>query len=357
MGNYIYHLIHEVVRLDNHNTYVIFVSEQNKQFFRIRKRNVHLVNLGRVVTNNIYRGYFEQFVVPRLLKRYTCDLYHNPGFTLPTKKTMKHIVTIADMTYFSHPEYHIWWKVPYFRWMIPKAINNAERVIVISESTKKDILKYVPGTENKIKIIYLGLDARYKIIDKKVCRKKVAQDYSLNEPFIVSVGMLEPRKNIVGLLKAFAQVKTAHKLVIIGEKGWMYNDIFETIKKLHLNERVRFLGYIPDEVLPSFYNAATVFIYPSFYEGFGLPVLEAMACGCPVITSNNSSMKEIAHDAALLVEPDNVQDIAYTMNRLLRDEPLQKALARKGFTRSRQFSWGKMAHETIALYEEVYSEK
>jgi len=171
---------------------------------------------------------------------------------------------------------------------------------------------------------------------------------------------LEKRKNIPTLIKAFYESKrrrTNHKLVIVGKKGWKYDDIFETIDALNLKNEVIFTGYVPKEDLVKFYNTADLFVYPSVYEGFGLPPLEAMACGCPVITSNISSLPEVVGNAGITVNPYDVEELVEAMYRVLNDEDLRKELSKKGLERSKLFSWRKTAEETWKVYEEVFNNK
>jgi glycosyltransferase involved in cell wall biosynthesis len=232
--------------------------------------------------------------------------------------------------------------------MIPKALRKADKIITISNNTKNDIIKTIGIAPQKIKTIYLG-------VDTAPLNNNALDHYNIHFPYILFVGMLEPRKNVIGLIQAYAALKNKknHKLVIIGKKGWMYEQIFHVVKKLHIEEEVLFFGYVPDYYLPQLYQAASCFVYPSFYEGFGIPVLEAMAYGCPVITSKNSSMEEIAKGVALLVDPFNKKAIMNAINFILTHKEKRVKMRNKGFNHVKKFRWETMAEETKELYDSV----
>lgn len=356
MGRYIVELVNRLPRDDPQNTYCFYVSQKNKSYFSFTEKNIIIKTISPLWYFPFLKILWEQIFLPFSLWRNNIQVYHSTGFTLPffKPKKIKHVVTIADMTFFSHSIYHIWWKVWYFRYMIPYALKKADRVITISESTKEDILKMIKISSKKIKSIYLGVDA-HLTPQKERGQQKRLEKYSITRPYILFVGMLEPRKNIMGLIRAYAQVKEkdSHHLVLVGKKGWKYEDIFMTVKELGLQNMVHFLGYVPDEDLSSLYSSATCFVYPSFYEGFGIPVLEAMACGCPVITSNNSSMKEIAGNAAVLIDPENKEAIADAIELVISNKKEQERMRKAGLLHVKKFRWETMAQETKNLYASV----
>lgn len=353
MGRYIRELVNRLPALDPQHTYYLYISQKNKKYFNFEEKNVVVKTLSRFWSVHFLKLLWEQFFLPFSLWKHDIQLYHSTGFTLPffKQKKTKYVVTIADMTFFSHPEYHLWWKVLYFRYMIPRALKKADTIITISDNTKNDILKMTNIPPEKIKTIYLGVDRQFSPLNRSVC-KKIGEKYNIKTPYILFVGMLEPRKNIIGLLHAYALLKDkkGHELVIVGKKGWKCDEIFDTVKELGLQTVVRFLGYVPDEDLPALYSAATCFVYPSFYEGFGIPILEAMACGCPVITSNNSSMKEIAGNAALLIDPANKEEIKEAMELILSHKKEQQRRRRAGLLQVKKFCWETMAKQTKELY-------
>ena len=288
------------------------------------------------------------------------DLVHDPyeigplSFKMPFKKVM----TIHDLTPIIFPHAFGLPIVLLHKLLLTRTLKTADKIITDSNSTKNDLINYFNIPEEKIRVILLAADEKFKPLSNKEI-KEAKQKYNLNFPFILYVGTLEPRKNIPSLIKAFYKLKKKnlqYKLVIAGKKGWKYKEIFETIDKLNLQSDVVFTGYVPDEDLPALYNAADLFVYPSVYEGFGLPPLEAMACGTPVITSNTSSLPEVVGDAGIMVDPYDVDRLADAMQEVLTDEGLRADMTKKGLGRAKMFSWEKCARETLRVYEEVYNE-
>jgi glycosyltransferase involved in cell wall biosynthesis len=286
------------------------------------------------------------------------DVVHNPTqFPIFTKLGKHSISTIHDITPVLFPQWHPRWRSFIYRVSLPRLIASSDKIIAVSEQTKNDIISYykVPGA--KIAVIYEGASAVYKPLGDAVV-KDIRLKYHLDFPFVLFVGNLEPRKNIPTVLKSFHQCRKKMpniKLVIVGKKRWMYQDIFTTLDTFKLRDAVMFLDYVPHEDLPPLYNAAKVFVYVPFYEGFGLPVLEAMQCGTPVITSNISSLPEIAGDSGVMVNPLDIAGLAEKMTQLISDDHLREENIRYNLTRCRLFSWEKCAEETAELYKEVYS--
>jgi glycosyltransferase involved in cell wall biosynthesis len=231
-------------------------------------------------------------------------------------------------------------------------------VIVPSQSTKTDVMRLYGVNPEKIAVIYEGYDEEvYKPQDNLAPIEEVKREYNISGKYILYVGTLEPRKNIPRLVEAFHSLKKGeveHKLVVAGKLGWLYKDIFTTVTKLNLENEVIFTGYIPQKELPILMGGAEVFAYPSLYEGFGLPPLEAMACGTPVIASNTSSLPEVIGDAGILVDPYNSKEIAQAMYRLISDEGLRQQMHQRGLNRAKMFSWEKTAQQTLKVFEIVH---
>ncbi|WP_083810054.1 glycosyltransferase family 4 protein [Methanothermococcus okinawensis] len=303
----------------------------------------------------------KMIITPNTLKKHDFDIVHDVyhfGPFLSLKKPKK-ILTVYDLTPLLYSETHKKSKVLMHKYLFPLILKNSNKIISISHHTKQDIIKYFKIPEDKIKVIHLAANENYKPLKEKEINE-VKQKYNLNYPFILYVGGLEPKKNIPTLLKALYKLKKQginHKLILTGVKRWKYKSIFETIEKLNLQKDVIFTGYVPDEDLPALYNAADLFVYPSLYEGFGLPPLEAMACGTPVITSNTSSLPEVVGDAGIMINPYNVDELAKAMNEVLTNEGLREELSKKGLERAKLFSWKKCAEEHLKVYEEVYNKK
>ena len=307
------------------------------------------------------------FGMPYAIKKEGIDILHVP-MHWPTQilsfffnYNVKKILTIHDITPLLIPETHTaetkrWWLSS-----LNLIKNRADIIITDSSNTKKDCVKYLDIPKDRIRVIHLAADPMYKPFkNKETAIKDLNNNYNLNLPFILAVGTLEKRKNIPTLIRAFNQLKKKgikHKLVLIGGKGWKYNEIFHTIDKLNLKEEVLFMGYVPDEDLVKFYNTADLFVYPSIYEGFGLPPLEAMACGCPVVTSNSSSLPEVVGDAGIMVDPYNSDDLADKIYEILNNRNLRAKLCNKSLKRAKMFNWEKTARETWKVYEEVFEKE
>jgi glycosyltransferase involved in cell wall biosynthesis len=240
--------------------------------------------------------------------------------------------------------------------MMPRFLRAADAVIAVSECTKRDAIRFYRIPEEKITVIYEGVNPRFRPASPEAIAAVRAR-YGLPERFILYVGTIEPRKNLTTLLEAFHHLLATYdlRLVIVGKKGWLYERFFRRLRELGLENRVLFTGYVPDEDLPAIYSAADLFVFPSLYEGFGLPVLEAMACGTPVICSNTSSLPEVAGDAALLVDPTDARALTGAMEQVLTNERLWATLRAKGMERARGFTWEKAAYRTWEVYQQVIS--
>ena len=291
-------------------------------------------------------------------RNYNLDIIHslNQGPAFFKLKRQKYIITVHDILPIVFPEVRPFDVYLVYKFLLPKTLKNADKIITDSNSTKKDLIHYFNVPEEKIKVILLAADEKFQPLNDEET-KEVKQKYHLNFPFILYLGGLAAHKNISTLIKAFYTLKKKkfqHKLVITGKKRWKYNEIFETIDKLNLQKDVIFTGCVLDEDLPALYNAADLFVYPSLYEGFGLPPLEAMVCGTPVITSNTSSLPEVVGDAGIMVDPFDVDGLAKAMYEVLTDDGLRDDMIKKGLERAKMFSWEKCARETLGIYEEVY---
>ncbi len=273
-------------------------------------------------------------------------------------KAGKYVVTIHDVIPLVLP-----WAFPLrHRLVVATAFarirKQAERVIVPSTAAAEDVVHFLRVERERISIIPMGCEPRFQPIGEPVQAAALRRRYNLPERYILFVGTLEPRKNVQTLLRAFAQLiaetpQDDLTLVIAGGKGWGGEDYMSTVDALKLHAHVHFAGFVDDEHLPELYRGALLFVYPSLYEGFGLPVLEAMACGTPVITSNRASLPEVAGDAALLVDPTRPEALAAAMASILSDSELRQALRAKGLARAQTFTWDAVAQQTIAVYRAV----
>lgn len=353
IGNYLSNLINKLSIVDKKNKYIIFASSENKIFYKTQNKNFFIIDIGFWGRNNLLRIFWEQLILPVKLLEHKADILFSPGFVCPLIKAVKYITVIHDMTFFSHPQVHTFFKKLYFPFMIKRSVKRSEKIIAISYNTKKEIIKYIKIPPEKIVVTHLSANkfSKSNIIDEK---KFLLEKYKIKSDFLLFVGMIEPRKNLDLIIEAFKKFsdKTI-KLVIVGKKGWMVDDLFEKIKLKNLDEQIIFTGFVPDNELEIFYKTAKVFLYPSLYEGFGIPVLEAMTTGCPVITSNISSLPEVAGDAAILIDPENSEELSDAVNKLINDVKIREELVKKGFENTKKFSWKKTAKQTLLVFEEV----
>ncbi len=297
------------------------------------------------------------YYVPRGLRAQRIDVFH--GFDhigVPLfAKVGRYVATIHDMVPLIQPQ----WVTRRHRWVVTAAYHRLRRqadlVIVPSESTKADVVRHLRLNPARIAVVPWGCEARFQPTQDREHFAAVQQRYRLPARYLLFVGTLEPRKNLTTLLHAYAMLRAERrgddlKLVVVGRLGWLYDDIFTTVKTLALAEEVIFTGFVDDDDLPDLYRGASVFVFPSLYEGFGLPILEAMASGLPVVASNTASMPEVAGDAAILVDPHDPRAIAEAMGRVLAEDKLREAMIQKGRERARLFTWDSVARKTLELY-------
>ncbi len=292
---------------------------------------------------------------PIEFQREDLDLFHAQHI-LPPFCRCKTVTTIPDIAHEHFPEFFSKFETLRSRLLIRRSAQRADHIITVSEFSKKDIAKTYHINPNKITVTHEGAGADFFPRDKNACREEVARKYGIQARFLLYVGRLQERKNLRRLLSAFAQVKkegTEEKLVLVGNKDWMAVNVQAHAESLGLQDSVVFTGYVPSDDLPALYNAAEAFVYPSIFEGFGLPVIEAMACGLPVLTSYGSSLEEVAGVAAVLVDPWSHESIAQGLRTLLADASLRRRLGEAGRVRSASFSFKKAAEQTVGVYERV----
>ncbi len=354
IGNYTRNLISNLRKIDGSNEYFLFFNEiagrREGKFHHVKS----VVNFESHPLSEIWAN----TCLPYKLFRKDVNVFHSPFLILPAWGTRcRLVITIYDMVVFKFPSLFPR-KYSYFvKVMTTMALRRADKIIAISVSTKNDILEIFNIPEEKIEVIYGGADEVFRKIDDRDLIDSVQSKYSLDGPFILNVGTLEPRKNVARLIKAYEILQTRLtekiKLVIAGGKGWLYDDIFKALSDSKVKDDIIILEKVEDSELPLLYNAASLFVYPALYEGFGLPVVEAMACGVPVVTSNVSSMPEIAEGAAVLVNPKNTVELADAMYETLMNGSLRDKLVKRGIERAGRFRWETTAKQTLEVYEAV----
>lgn len=284
------------------------------------------------------------------------DVYHATNYFLPPTASARRVLTIYDLTFLRRPDLCSPKIVGPFRGKVPRMAEAADAILTCSQASKRDIVELLDVSEDRVHVAYGAVDGRLGPVPHDEAQHTLARRFGITMPFALFAGTIEPRKNVSGLLRAFARVAadTPHTLVLVGGMGWQPEPVEKTIRNLCLESRVRWLGYIPRHTdLALFYSAADAFVFPSFYEGFGLPVLEALACGCPVITSNVSALPEIAGDAAVYVDPNDVGDIAAKLLRVLVEQPFRESLKSLARAQAARLSWDDCARETLAVYRSL----
>jgi glycosyltransferase involved in cell wall biosynthesis len=287
------------------------------------------------------------------------DIYHGPDFALPPLgKKLRKVVTVHDLAFLEHPEYAVPELVAYLKKIVPEAVEAADVVAAVSEATRQGLINHFKTPAEKITVVPIGVASHFRRITDPILLGATQHKYELKHPLVLGVGTLEPRKNHLNLIKAFA--KAARKkngpamLAIAGGKGWLYEETQRVVANLKLENKVRFLGRVSDLELITLYSMADIFAYPSFFEGFGIPPLEAMACGAPTITSDTSSLPEVVGEAAILVNPHDVDALSQAITRLIDNEGLREELRQKGFQRVQNFSWPRTARKMLAVYQRLY---
>jgi glycosyltransferase involved in cell wall biosynthesis len=346
-GIYAASLARALQKTDTDNHYRFFSVNQQRD---MSSRKSLLTRL-----DTLYRDLIWTHVqLPLQVAKHGVDLLHMPANVIPLIQPCRTVVTILDAIVLQFPESFSLWHRTYARLLIPYSAKRSTRILTISEQSKRSLVEYMKIDPEKIVVTYLAAASDFgPVAQPEITR--VRQMYNLNQ-YILTVGALEPRKNMIRLLQAFAQLRAdgySGELVHAGPKGWLFEDVMVEVDRLDLQGSVRFLGRVPKQDLIGLYNAATCFVYPSLYEGFGLPVLEAMSCGCPVITSNLSSLPEITGDAAIMVDPYNVQQIVKAMQEVLANPSFAHNLIQRGFQQAMQFSWARCAQETLAVYQQA----
>lgn len=358
VGQYQIHLLRALLLADPENFYHLYGFNLRN---RHRFKTIHFPSQNydlylSPVPQRVMTLWWLMFQQPSLEQIVgTCDLYHVSELCIQPTRKGKTVAFVHDLTTLLHPEYHTASNTFLHRERF-KRILRVDGILTNSEFTKKDLINHLGIKPETIFVTPLGADDRFRpMADSKIT--PVLRAFGIKKPYLLFVGTLEPRKNVEALIRAFNALKEKywipHQLVLVGQKGWLYQDIMKAVEFSPFRGDILSLDYVPDSDIPALMSGADVFVYPSFYEGFGLPVLEAMQCGCPVITSNVSSLPEVGGDACLYVHPESSDELSEKIYEVIRDKSLQKTLSMKGAERAKQFSWKKCAQKTLAAYQAV----
>lgn len=360
IGTYLIHLIEALLTIDTKNSYRMLVSdklEPNHSVNQWKQQNLITEKIG---VKPVRPG--QHLLVPLKLKGRNIDVYHYPHFDLPLLQAHPSVVTIHDLKYIIAPELFPEFgsfKKLYMSFCYRMSCRKAKKIVVVSESTKRDLMRLFQVSPQKISVIPLAANLQLSTVVNKSELHSRLRNLGMNTKYFLVVGERRPHKNLVRIIEAFQIFKQHgfddYKLVIIGKKYSSYSEPEKKIEQLNLTEDVILKGYVSDEELPLYYQGAEAFLFASLYEGFGIPILEAMSCGTPVITSNISSLPEVAADAALCINPVSSSAIAEAMERLVLNPELKINLISKGLKRAKMFGWKQAAEQTLAVYQEVFS--
>jgi len=347
---YIRHLLDYLPETDPSLHYTAFLGEQHYRPTSLALR----LQLSRLPTARpLVRILWEQFVQPWALWRQGIDLLHAMAFVGPVVSSCPFVVTILDLSFLRYPQAFRRGNRLYLRLFTRLSARRARRVIAISEYTKADIGCSLGVPADRIEVVYCGVEEHFHPLPRQEV-SAFRRQKGLPQQFLLHVGTLEPRKNLSFLLRAHAQLRALNPhsppLILAGARGWMWESLLAQVEELGLKGNVHFCGYVPGEELALWYNAATCLVYPSLHEGFGLPPLEAMACGTPVISSNAASLPEVVGDAGVLLDPRDEGAWTQELAQLLNLPDRQRELAQRGLDRARRFDWGRTAEETARVY-------
>jgi len=386
-------LLQEILKQDRVNEYYLYYNsgrDISSQLPKFEQGNVKII--ATRYPNKIFNYFLQKIcrwpkldrIVPSIKRGGAaaatgCVKFWSPHFNFTAlSKNTKHILTVHDLSFLITPEFFSWRKNIWHQFLnVKKMMAEADIIVAISENTKRDIIRLTGIAENKIKVIYDGIGAEFKpVVAQYLARqfpemqdtsaqdiarlREVKEKYNLPEKFILYLGTIEPRKNISGLISAFEKIANKpemqdYQLVIVGAGGWKNSEVYRAVKNSIYKNRIKLIGYLENSEKIYYYNLCSIFCYPSFYEGFGLPVLEAMACGAPVITSNLSSLPEVAGDAALLIDPADENSISRAIITLVSDEKLRELYSSRGIERAKLFSWQKSAEKYLELFQPLSS--
>ena len=360
-GRYIINLLKGLFEIDKENTYILagryITSEHLPAIYNLKSNYPDSkIKFKLYGTTQRKLNLWNRLRLPIELSGFNADLLHCPDFLIPPTLNKNIILTIHDLSFIRFPQFNFPWFVKKYTIEVKRNAKRAKKIIAVSQSTKDDIVSFLDISPDKVSVTYEAADTFFRKLSSKEKKKEVLEKYSIAKKYILSVGTIEPRKNFTTLIKAFNIVKKRnvgfdYKLVIAGRTGWKSEATYTEREASPYKDDILFIGRVSDEDLLQIYNQAELFVFPSVFEGFGLPVLEAMSCGLPVISSNCSSLKEIAGNVGILVTPDDCREISKQISYILKNEKTKEELKKKSLIQAKKFSWAKTAKKTLDVYK------
>ena len=363
-GRYITNLVKNLLKIDKKNTYVLTGRYITDEYLYIIK-NLKSKFASNKIESKLYKTTQKKLEVwnrlrfpPIELMGFKADLLHCPDYLIPPTLNKIIILTIHDLAFIRFPQFNFDWFIKKYTKEVKRNARLAKKIVAASKSTKDDIIKFFKIDPAKVKVVYLASDSRFKKLANQEKDKEVLKKYGIDKKYILSVGTIEPRKNYSTLIKAFNYIKHNNnnfncKLVIVGRTGWKSEATYRERELSLYKDDILFIGRVSDKELVQIYNQAEIFVYPSLFEGFGLPPMEAMSCGLPVIASDSSSLKEVVGDAGILVPSEDYREISRQISYILKNEKVTKELEEKSLKQAKKFSWEKTARKTLNIYNEI----
>ncbi len=350
-------LVSQLASIDSQNEYVLFTNRENSGSFNLDQPNFFEVRCPVPARFRPARILWEQFILPIQCQWHGIDLLHSPGYVSPIALPCPSVVSVLDMNYFFFPE--DWSKLALLalKILVPLSARSSREIIVLSQSSKRHIMKALRISEDKISVTYMGVNKIFHLRHNRREILKIKNRIGIKGDFILSVANSHPHKNLRRLLQAYYILRRdkgiTHQLLLTGNPGRDHSELVRTVRKLGMGHEVIFMGYLPHHQMPLVYQAADLFVFPSLYEGFGLPILESMACGTPVVSSNAASLPEVVGGAGILVDPYDVNEMAAAMYQVLTDKKSARAMIGEGIKQAKNFSWAETAKQTLAIYEKA----
>ncbi len=358
IGRVTHELLRRIIPRHPEIRWIFFLHHTLEPPFRYGE-NVEPVRLFPPARHPLIELLWFEAYLPWFVRRYGIDLFYAPAGFLSTRLTIPQVMTIHDLAFLYYPRAYKWSYQWYYRRWYPVYARKAAHIVTVSEATRRDIVRHYGITPAKITVIPNAATAEFAPLTEEA-QARIRQQWTQGIPYFITVGTIQPRKNLVRLFQAFdqvrQQVKEPLKLLVVGRKGWRYQEIFAAYQQMRHRQDVHFLGTVNDQTLRQLLAASVALCYPSLYEGFGLPVLEAMQSGTPVICSNRSALPEVAGDAAILIDPEDATDLQRAMVRVFRDPQLRQQLIQRGRQRARQFSWEQSAQQLEQIFLALLSD-
>ena len=349
---YTVNLIENLLKIDKSDKFIFIYNDKN-----LIGRYSRYKNVKEIAVESRFKLYWDQILVPKIIKKENIDIIFNPKLSIPLFTKAHKVLMIHGAEQFAVKSAFKWYDRIYVQIMMPLYAKFADEVLTTTKTGIDDLSGYLKIPKVKFAFAYEGVHERFKVLNNNLLNE-VKKRYNLPDKFILFIGGLTPLKNFGRVVQAFDIINQKHdyKLVVIGFNRFKFENELKVAEGLKEKNKIIFPGFIPDEDLPAFYNLAHLLIFPSLYEGFGLPVLEAMACGCPIVTTKTGCTKEVTDKAALLADPYNIQDIAEQIEKLIIDKELRDQLIKSGFERVKNFSWEKCATETLEILRKTVTE-